>query len=497
MTLEGEYRHIPGYWEWTEGILGRSQDTFSKLGAPRQLLLTFVGEVSISLWDLHILGGLPTQGILNEEVVPEAKKLTGLDTKKVRYISQTYEYLFVAFHNLRDASQEVSFRDWITFWYKKPSKYDPALPRQEKKASRPELTHNPSGVLPDTLRWSHAEEKNIPRIMKNEICTGSLDKGLIFWRIRTLSRSSLRETFPSIAPNVGEFFGTDYQTWCKKTHGDFFGHHLQTLMDIAGSTTVVYLGNSDKVPTNEDLITDVPPSSNAKFPNQHANKRSHTPPAVYEGKTPTQTTHVSKRLSQDESKSSSIDHCWKRVKVNFDDAKGISPPAIEIHDDTDNPLRTISALARRYGSHDSDESVSGPDLIEPPFTVKIREGRISVSCNKIKATLDSDICKPLLVVMSVLDGKKVILDTQENYISSLRTIIQGKLSKCDVDCASSLEDEVQKAKNEAKEANLESFIAAKEFDASFDADLSNGVDQKKERLEAMRQDLINYKLCLD
>ncbi|PHU19713.1 hypothetical protein BC332_10864 [Capsicum chinense] len=119
--------------------------------------------------------------------------------------------------------------------------------------------------------------------------------------------------------------------------------------------------------------------------NPYKNKRSHTPPVVYEGKAPNQTTHVSKR--------------------------GTSPPVIEIHDDTDNPLRTILALAEeREGSYDSDESVSCLHLMEPPSTAKMGEGLTFVSCNKVKATLDSDICK---------------------------------LSKCNVDCASSLKDKVQ------------------------------------------------------
>ncbi|PHU15365.1 hypothetical protein BC332_16570 [Capsicum chinense] len=256
----------------------------------------------------------------------------------------------------------------------------------------------------------------------------------------------------------------------------------------------------------------------------------------------------------------------------------------------------ITAL-QREGSHDSDEFVSGPDLMEPPSTAKTREGPTYVSCNKVKATLDSDTCKPPLVVMLMFDGKKAILDAQKNYVSSLWTVIQGKFSKCDVDYASSLKDEVQviikkmdckdmdisplrkllhfffdlatlcdqtrsmlhdinkeaaraelffvagerlsnvmleedeqvratssiqqslhnmkkkikelyrkaqvleslltEAENEAQEAKLEASVAAKEFDTSFDADLSNGVDQRKEHLEVMRQDLINYKLCLD
>ncbi|PHU29121.1 hypothetical protein BC332_01214 [Capsicum chinense] len=462
MTLGGDYHHIPGYWEWTEDILGRSQETLTK-------------------------------GILYEEVVSDAKELTGLDVKKVRYISRTC------------------------------TKGDFIRPRTFK------------------MECMMASERKVG------LAIPVLDS--IYSGLNKISFSARLD-------------------------------QIKTLMDIAGSTTVMHLGNSDKVPINKALITDVPPSSNAKLPNQHANKKSHTPSAIYEGKTPTQTTHISKRLSQDENESSSKDHCWKRVKVHFDDAKGISLPVVEIHDDTNNPLRTISALAKeptnvtalqREGSYDSDESVFSPDLTEPPSTVKMGEGRTSFSCNEVKATLDSEICKLLLAIMLVFDGKKVVLDAQKNYISSLWTVIQGKILKCDVDCASSLEYKVQviikemdckdvdisplrkllhdffdlatsydqarsmlhdmneeaareelfyvvgerltyamleedekdlkslleEGENEAKEAKLEFSVAAKEFDAGFDADLSNGVDQKKERLEAMHQDLINYKLHLD
>lgn len=51
--------------------------------------------------------------------------------------------------------------------------------------------------------------------------------------------------------------------------------------------------------------------------------------------------------------------------------------------------------------------------------------------------------------------------------------------------------------NKAKEARLGASAAAKEFDACFDADLSNGLEKNKEFLRAMYQDLINYKLSLD
>lgn len=122
-------------------------------------LRTSVGELSISLWDLHILGGFPISGSLYEEIVPEAKELVGHDEKRTKYIPRVCEYLFVAFHHLRGVSQEVSFNKWISFLCKKPQRYEAAPPREKKKTSHPKSTHNPSGNLPDSTRWSHDEER--------------------------------------------------------------------------------------------------------------------------------------------------------------------------------------------------------------------------------------------------------------------------------------------------------------------------------------------------
>ncbi|KAF3639842.1 hypothetical protein FXO37_23788 [Capsicum annuum] len=398
MTLEGEYRHSPRYWEWTQDILGRSQETLRKVhiydAAYASLftydhnsdifqefceswcpmtntLLTSVRELSISLWDLHVLGGLPIQGILYKEVVPVAKELTGLDEKKVRYISRIYEYLFAAFHNLRDASQEVSFRDWITFWCKKHSKYGPAPPR----------TH-----------YSFASGTSIP-------------------------------------------------------------------------TMIVYSGESD-----------------AKyFDKNDARKCIHSGESV-----------VWTFTMQD-----------KMHPYFYVDSE--SAPALE----------TSYFM----------------NLMEPPSTVKMGEGQTSVSCNKVKATLDSDICKlskcDVDSASSLEDEVQVIIneiDCKDMDIYPLRKLLHDFFDLAtSYDQARSmlhnmneeaerkelfyvtrkrltyamLEEDKKEAENETKEEKLESSVVAKEFDASFDEDLSNGVDQKKVRLEAMHQDLINYKLCLD
>nr|XP_016435936.1 PREDICTED: uncharacterized protein LOC107762125 [Nicotiana tabacum] len=117
------------YWEWAEDVLGGSQQTlstpkiydavyaslftydrnlnilqaFCEAWCPKtNTLLTSVRKLSISLWDLHILGGLPIAVSPYEEVVPETRELIGLDEKHIRFIPRSCEYLFDAFHHLKE-----------------------------------------------------------------------------------------------------------------------------------------------------------------------------------------------------------------------------------------------------------------------------------------------------------------------------------------------------------------------------------------------------------
>ncbi|MCD7463114.1 hypothetical protein HAX54_049983 [Datura stramonium] len=122
VVFQGEYYHIPGYWEWAEDKLGRSQEiliatdiydivyasfftydqnldvlqAFCKEWCPKMnKILTSVGELSISLWDLHTLGGLPIRGSLYEEVIPEATELTGVDVKDQIFRSPRLQTLMI------------------------------------------------------------------------------------------------------------------------------------------------------------------------------------------------------------------------------------------------------------------------------------------------------------------------------------------------------------------------------------------------------------------
>ncbi|KAL0313016.1 UNVERIFIED_CONTAM: hypothetical protein Sradi_5700900 [Sesamum radiatum] len=86
-------------------------------------LLTFVGELSISFWDLHDLAGLSMTGCLYDEVVPSALELIGADEKGGRFIPRSNKYLLYAYHLLQsvDGNQcsSVSIDQWVKFWSKK------------------------------------------------------------------------------------------------------------------------------------------------------------------------------------------------------------------------------------------------------------------------------------------------------------------------------------------------------------------------------------------
>ncbi|KAH0644633.1 hypothetical protein KY284_032517 [Solanum tuberosum] len=80
--------------------------------------------------------------------------------------------------------------------------------------------------------------------------------------------------------------------------------------------------------------------------------------------------------------------------------------------------------------------------MKPPSMTQVKRAP-HVSCDEVKDDFGHEICKHPPPAMFVFDGKKVILDAQKDFISTLWNIIKGKLSRSDVDSASSLRDEIQ------------------------------------------------------
>ncbi|MCD7463078.1 hypothetical protein HAX54_049902, partial [Datura stramonium] len=129
---------------------------------------------------------------------------------------------------------------------------------------------------------------------------------------------------------------------------------------------------------------------------------------------------------------------------------------VEIHDSVDSPSRTLIVLIK-------ESNGSGALPLQPNDTVKGHRK----------------------VARSVLHDKDMEAARKEFSITIGERLPNAMLEE---------HEKIEKV----------SFIRqslSEDFDAYNDADLMNSDDltdleQKKERLEAMRQDLINYKLCL-
>nr|GMC60659.1 ABC transporter G family member 11 [Ipomoea batatas] len=197
IDFEGEFIYTPGYWEWAEDELNffwkplregmiyeavfaslftydRNVDivqAFCEAWCLRtNTLITSSGEMSISLRDLYMLGGLPLLGYTYDERIPNA-----LDLAKGSH--KCCACLFKALFHLTQQechNTYVQASRWIDFWCRKTRKYAAPPPRKDNKKSRPKATHNPSGILEAAPRWSHVSEApfvelNIPQNLEQEV----------------------------------------------------------------------------------------------------------------------------------------------------------------------------------------------------------------------------------------------------------------------------------------------------------------------------------------
>nr|GMC58035.1 ABC transporter G family member 11 [Ipomoea batatas] len=144
---------------------------FCEAWCPRtNTLITSSSEMSISLRDLYMLGELPLLGDTYDERIPNA-----LDLAKGSH--KCCACLFKAFFHLTQQEGHntyVQASQWIDLWCRKTQKYAAPPPRKENKKSRPKATHNPSGILEATPRWSHVSEApfvelNIPQNLEQEV----------------------------------------------------------------------------------------------------------------------------------------------------------------------------------------------------------------------------------------------------------------------------------------------------------------------------------------
>ncbi|XP_056683857.1 uncharacterized protein [Spinacia oleracea] len=176
-----EPTYIPLYWEWLEDVLHHSRRTLAsthildavyasmyiyKCNSPvmqafceswcptTNTLHTSVGEMSISLWDIYDLGGLPVTGLFYDEVVPSAVELEGSDDEHSLYLPYSCKYLFMALHYLSEKHKvtTITFETWCDFWFRGASKY--FLASGNKKSVLPTLMKDFSSFN-GPRSWSH------------------------------------------------------------------------------------------------------------------------------------------------------------------------------------------------------------------------------------------------------------------------------------------------------------------------------------------------------
>uniref|UniRef100_M1DB96 Aminotransferase-like plant mobile domain-containing protein n=1 Tax=Solanum tuberosum TaxID=4113 RepID=M1DB96_SOLTU len=185
----GEVLYMSGYWEWVEDVLACCKETLDNIKTYDDIIAsmftydhnenvlqafcenwrpstntvsTFVGELSISLWDLRTIRGLPVHGYFYDDVIPLAKELTHVDDQGKSFLPRSYSFLFSTFYRLtKGAVDEVSFREWTKFWFRGRRKYVEPSPRTSKNRMKQRMNHDPSGntsmsFLPRT------EEENTP-----------------------------------------------------------------------------------------------------------------------------------------------------------------------------------------------------------------------------------------------------------------------------------------------------------------------------------------------
>lgn len=81
------------------------------------------------------MGTLPISGTFYDEVVLNAKELSGMDNRSKLYLPPSCKYLFLTFHTLCEkvnSQYMVSVTKWINHWFQGLLKYQKPLARNPK-----------------------------------------------------------------------------------------------------------------------------------------------------------------------------------------------------------------------------------------------------------------------------------------------------------------------------------------------------------------------------
>ncbi|KAF8400376.1 hypothetical protein HHK36_013674 [Tetracentron sinense] len=118
--------------------------------------------MSLSLWDLKIIGGLPITGEFYDEVVPSLREITGLDEKLTPVLPFSCRFLFLAYHWVRQSNlssgdtshHSVSLSSWITWWFRGDLRYHISNSKQTSFKNAKARQQYPSEKFPYRCRTS-------------------------------------------------------------------------------------------------------------------------------------------------------------------------------------------------------------------------------------------------------------------------------------------------------------------------------------------------------
>ena len=194
--VKGEFRYLKRYWEWTEDVLSRSKLTllsakvyeavnaslftydsdsnimksFCEAWCPSTNTLHMSsGEISMTLWDLSRLAGLPILGTLFDEVNPDVAEITNMNEKRGAFVPYSCRFLYHAFHILKTdgdggPDNPVTLERWIHFWCSKEVKYLKPPLRKGRNKTAPDVTHNPLGDFGAHGDWSSEDDALFARL---------------------------------------------------------------------------------------------------------------------------------------------------------------------------------------------------------------------------------------------------------------------------------------------------------------------------------------------
>ncbi|KAK4397783.1 hypothetical protein Sango_1253800 [Sesamum angolense] len=265
LHFTGEFRYTKGYWEWTKDVLSRCGDrlrhlkiydvvyaslftydhnsdivkVFCEAWCPlTNTLLTFAGEMSILLWDLHELAGLSMTGCLYDEVV---LKLRG--SKMTRFSREGG----AKYYEPREARKQIhkaEFVSWACNMLVKdgPFKFVDDGHAEELDHSYFVAIHSSYLTLrqggrfiiepysPHRFGLQFGYDQDLLGTLRYDTRVASLEERLRYWRLCILSKSSSKVWFPCLPVNAKKLCSEAYKAWWAKVHGTFFDDNVACLI---------------------------------------------------------------------------------------------------------------------------------------------------------------------------------------------------------------------------------------------------------------------------